>query len=242
MTQAMMISPIRTSIFHQGENLAEFIINSITPSPLKERSILAITSKIVSLSENRTVPLDSIDKKSLICREADYNLGEIGHGVHLTIKNALLLPSAGIDESNSENGDYILYPQDPSSSAEKLRVSLKEHFGLKELGIIITDSRTGPLRLGIVGVSVAFAGFHPVRNMIGQSDIFGRPLKMTKINIADSLAAAAVLIMGEADERSPLALISNASVEFTDRPDRSDLEVPLQEDMYLPLYQHLIQS
>lgn len=242
MTKSMTISPIRTPIFHQGDKLVEFVINNVERSLLQEQSILAITTKIVSLSEKRTIPQGSIDKKSLIRREADYYLGEIGHGVNLTIKNGLLLPAAGIDESNSENGDYILYPQDPYASAEKLRASLQQYLGLKEFGVIMTDSRTGPLRLGIVGVSVAFAGFHPVRNMIGQSDIFGRPLKMTKINLADSLAAAAVLMMGEADERYPLALIHNAPVKFTDTPQRSDLEVPPQEDMYLSLYEHLMQD
>lgn len=242
MTKSMTISPIRTTLFHQGENLADFVINNIDRSFIQERSILAITSKIVSLSEKRTTPRDNTDKKTLIRREADSYLGEIGHGVSLTIKNGLLLAGAGIDESNSENGDYILYPQDPYTSAEKLRTSLRLRLGLKDLGIIMTDSRTGPLRLGTVGVSIAFAGFHPVRNMIGHTDIFGRPLKITKINLADSLAAAAVLMMGEADERCPLALINNAPVEFTDTPQRSDLEVPQQEDMYLPLYQHLIQK
>lgn len=242
MSKSMMISPIRTAIFHQGENLAEFIINNVDSSLIPERSLLVITSKIVSLAENRTIPQNSIEKKKLVQREADYYLGEIGHGVTLTIKNNLLLASAGIDESNSENGDYILYPKDAYASCKKLRSELQKKLGLKELGIIMTDSRTGPLRLGIVGVSVAFAGFHPIRNMIGKADIFGRPLKMTKINLVDSLAAAAVIMMGEADERYPLAMITNAPVEFTETPQCSDLLVPPEEDMYLPLYSHLLKK
>ncbi|MGZ3774226.1 MAG: coenzyme F420-0:L-glutamate ligase [Pseudobdellovibrionaceae bacterium] len=242
MNKTMAISPIRTAVFHQGENLKEFVINNIDPSLLRERSLLAVTTKIVSLSENRTIPCHSIDKKSLILQEADHFLGEIGYGATLTIKNSLLLAAAGIDESNSENGNYILYPKDPYHSAESLRQSLCQHFNRKELGIIITDSRTGPLRSGIIGVTVAFAGFHPVCNMIGRQDLFGRELKMTKINHTDSLAAAAVLMMGEADECCPLAVIHNAPVEFTESPRRSDLEIPPQEDMYLPLYKHLLKK
>lgn len=240
MTKSMMISPIQTSVFHQGDDLVEFIIKHVDAALLHERSILAITSKIVSLAEGCLVPLESIDKKSLIKREADVYLGEIGHGVSLTIKHGLLVAAAGIDESNSENGDYIVYPRDPYASAEKLRKGLMKRLGLHELGVILTDSRTGPLRLGVVGVSLSYAGFHPLRNMIGQNDIFGRPLKMTKINLTDSLAAAAVLMMGEAAEKCPLAVIQNPPVEFTDTPARSDLEVSPSEDMYLPLYQHLI--
>lgn len=240
MIKSLAVSPIQTSIFHPGENLTEFVLKNVPQTLWKERLILAITSKIVSLAEHRLVPADSIDKKSLIGQEADHNLGEIGHGVTLTIKHGLLVASAGIDESNSESGDYILYPRDPYSSAETLRKNLQKALGLKELGLIMTDSRTGPLRLGVVGVSLASAGFYPVRNMIGQNDIFDRPLKTTKINLVDSLAAVAVLMMGEANERCPLALIENAPVQFTETFNREDLEVPLSEDMYLPLYEHLI--
>lgn len=238
----MIISPIQTPVFHKGESLLEFIIASVDSFVWKENLILAITSKIVSIAENRTISRDAIEKKELIKQEADYDLGEIGHGVSLTIKNGLLLAAAGIDESNSEHGDYILYPEDPYASAARLRQGLQQRFNLKNLGIIITDSRTNPLRLGTVGVAVSFAGFRPVRSMIGDPDIFGRPLKLTKINLVDSLAAGAVLMMGEAAERCPLALIENASVLFTDNPERKDLEVDPANDMYSPLYQHLIRK
>lgn len=236
----LSVLPIKTAIFHPGDDLVEFLVRHLQDRPLQERSILAITSKIVSLAEGRIVPLDSIDKKDLIRQEADYYLGEIGYGVSLTITHGLLVAAAGIDESNSENGDYIVYPQNPTASADKLHAALKKRLGLKELGIILTDSRTGPLRLGVVGVSLAYAGFHPLRNMIGKEDIFGRPLMMTKINLTDSLAAAAVLMMGEADECCPLAVIENAPVDFTDQPRREDLEVAPEDDMYLPMYKHLM--
>lgn len=240
MTKPLMISPVRTAIFHQGEDLVEFILAHVEKSQWQEGVLLAITSKVISLAENRLVPLNSIDKKDLIRREADHYLGEIGHGVSLTIKEGLLLPAAGIDESNSENGDYILYPQDPYLSAEKLRRSLCERTGLKNLGIIVTDSHTSPLRNGVTGIALSFAGFDPVRNMVGEKDIFGRELKMTKINLADSLAVSAVLMMGEAAERCPLALIVNAPVTFNENPRREDLQFAPEDDMYLPLYKHLM--
>ncbi len=126
------------------------------------------------------------------------------------------------------------------ASLERLRSTLQERTGLKEFGMIMTDSRSGPLRLGVVGVSLAFAGFHPVRNQVGDLDLFGRPLKITKVNLVDSLAAAAVLMMGEANEQCPLAMICNAPLDFTESWNRADLEVRSSEDMYLPLYQHLM--
>lgn len=238
--KSLMITPVRTAIFPQGGDLVEFILAHIGKSRWQEGMLLAITSKILSLAENRLVPLDSIDKKDLIRQEADHYLGEIGHGVSLTIKEGLLLPAAGIDESNSENGDYILYPKDPYQSAENLRQALVARTGIKHLGIIVTDSHTSPLRNGVTGIALSFAGFDPVRNMVGEKDIFGRELKMTKINLADSLAVAAVLMMGEAAERCPLALISDAPVTFNENPRRQDLQYTPEEDMYLPLYKHLM--
>lgn len=238
--QPLMISPLRTDIFYTGQDIVEFIIGQIDRSLWQENLILAVTSKIISLAESNLVNQNSIDKKELILKEADHYLGEIGYGVRLTIKNNLLVAAAGIDESNSENRDYILLPKNPQQSANSIRQKLCDHFNLKNLGIIVTDSRTGPLRYGVVGVSLATAGFEPLKNMIGEKDIFGRELSVTQINYADSLAAAAVVMMGEANERCPLALIQNAPVAFTAEP-QSQLNTPdLASDMYYPLYEHLI--
>ncbi|WII71385.1 coenzyme F420-0:L-glutamate ligase [Bdellovibrio sp. 22V] len=237
---SLTVSPIQTAVFHHGDDVVEFVLKHVDRSLLGERSILAITSKILSVAEGNLIPAGSIDKKTLIEKEADYYLGEIGHNVQLTIKNGLLIPSAGIDESNSEHGDYILYPKDAYKSAEDLRRQICARLGLREFGVIVTDSKSNFLRLGVVGVALAFAGFHPVRNMVGEKDIFGRALKTTKINHVDSLAASAVLMMGEAAERCPLAILKNAPVSFTDSPRRADLEVSPQEDMYLPVYKHLL--
>ena len=232
--------PIRTSVFHQGDDLIEFILRALDGKAIKEKSILAITTKIVSLAEGRVVAKKDIDKKSLIRQEADFYLGEIGQGISLTIKQGLLMAAAGIDESNSENGDYILHPRDLFVSAQKIRHALQEKLKLQDLGIILTDSRTNPLRLGVMGVGLAWAGFYPLRNLVGTEDIFGRPLKMTKVNLVDSLAAMAVLMMGEAAEQCPLCLIENAAVEFTDDPSEQEFILSPEDDVYRSLYQALI--
>ena len=234
----MNITAIPTDIFHAGESLVEFIVKHVPSSLVEEGMVIAITSKIVSLAENRLVPKDSIDKKVLVEQESDHFLGEIGYGVTLSIKDSLLLPGAGIDESNSENGDYILHPEDSMKSAAQLRLVLMEKWELKNLGLILTDSRSGPLRLGVTGAALACAGFLPVIDKIGELDLFGRPLKVTKINIADSLAASCVLMMGEAAEGCPLAVLTNAPVQFVNEFDLKIWQVDPQEDMYLPLYQH----
>lgn len=240
--KTMRVAAIQTPIFHVGESLADFIVCYVDPNLVQERMVLAVTTKIVSLSENCLVPKNSIDKKTLTKNESDIFLGEIGHGVSLGIKHSLLMPGAGVDESNSENGDFILHPKNPMKSAADLRETLKNRWGLKNLGVILTDSRSNPLRLGVTGAALACAGFLPVIDKVGEKDLFGRPLKITKVNVADSLATAAVLLMGEAAEACPLVVLHETPAQFSENFDVSSWMLKPEEDMYQPLYQHMIDA
>ena len=146
------------------------------------------------------------------------------------------MPSAGIDESNSK-GLLTLWPSNPQASANSIYDYLRDKFQLKELGVIITDSRLLPLRWGTTGVTIAYCGFNPLKDYIGKPDIFGKPLKHTKANVSDALAAAAVLIMGEGSEQTPLAMLEDLDfVEFTQRhptqEELNDLKISLDEDIY----------
>ena len=104
---------------------------------------------------------------------------------------------------------------------------------------MITDSRTMPLRAGVTGVAVGYAGFRGIKDYRGTPDIFGRKFKFSRTNIADGLATAAVLVMGEGSEQQPLAIIKRAPVEFCDRVNRMELRIDIQEDMYRPLFSKL---
>ena len=229
----MQVKAISTKIYHLGDDFKSFLIENIN-AHLKEREILAVTSKIVSLSENRIVPKTAIDKKELIRKEADHYLGEIGYGCHLTIKQGLLIPSSGVDESNAEGDYYILYPVDPFLSAKKIHSLIKQELGLKKFGVLLTDSHTTPLRRGVLGAALAYYGFRGVESKIGTKDLFGKKLKITQINIADALAVSATHVMGEGKEGCPLAVIK-AKVDFAELPDNSELQIPLEEDLYKPL-------
>ncbi len=232
----MNIRPIKTSIFTLGESLPKFIARQVSDDFVKERMILAVTSKIVSLSEGRIVSRAEISKTELIKREADIFLGAAGHGVLLTIKEGLLIASAGIDESNSADGHYILYPENPYASAKKLWSALKTEWGLTNFGLIFTDSRTSPLRQGVTGICLAHWGFRGIKNMIGTKDLFGRELRMTKINVADSFAATAALAMGEGAEAQPLALITGADCEFSENTEPAELRMDPREDLYFHFF------
>jgi coenzyme F420-0:L-glutamate ligase len=234
-SNGLRVRAIQTEVFHPGDDLLAFLGGSFQREPLRDGMIVAVTSKIVSVAEARIVSKDTIDKKTLIQREADIYLGEIGYGCHLTVKHGLLIASAGIDESNSEQDGYILYPVDPFESARLIHQGLCQAFGLRRLGVILTDSHTKPLRRGVIGVALSYWGFLGTRSFVGEPDLFGRPLKMTEVNVVDALAATAVLAMGESNERRPLAVIEGADVEFTDQTSAGEMLVSIDEDLYGPL-------
>ena len=234
----MQIQSIKTRVFNENEDLISFILQYVKKIP--EGSVLVVTSKIVALSEGRTVSDTRIStRERLIKEESDFAL-RTKH-TWLTIKDGMVMASAGIDESNAK-GKLILLPKDSFKSADFIRKELKKKFKVKKLGVLITDSRIFPLRAGIVGVSLGYAGFKGVRNYIGKKDIFKRVLKFSRTDIADSLATSAVLCMGEGNEQQPLALITNASVEFIEKVDKKELFIDPKEDLYLPLFESILQE
>ncbi len=230
----MRAEAVETNIYHLGDDFKSFLMENVK-GRLKEGDILAVTSKVVSLSENRIVPKSSIEKKDLIFQEADRYLGEIEYGCHLTVKQGLLIASAGVDESNAEGDYYILYPLDPFLSAKNIYGWIQERLGLKRFGVLLTDSHTAPLRRGVLGTALAYYGFKGMESKIGEKDLFGRELRMTQINIADALAVSAAYTMGEGRESRPLAIVQAEAVEFAVFPDNSELRMRPEEDLYRPL-------
>lgn len=159
--------------------------------------------------------------------------------VTLTVTRNLLVPSAGIDESNG-NGYYILWPKDPQATAAAIRSYFAKKHRIADLGVLITDSRTTPMRWGTTGIALSYSGFAGLNDFIGKPDLFGRKMEMTMVNVADGLAAAAVLAMGETNEQTPVALITDAEFVHFDagKPTATELEtwqIPMNIDLYGPL-------
>lgn len=228
----MIVYPIKTRIFREGEDVFGFIIKHI--KRVAEGSVIVVTSKIVALAEKRTASVKGIqEKERLICAESEMAIPT--KHVWLTIKDGMVMASAGMDESNAD-GKLVLLPKDSFAAAARLRRALRKHYGLKQLGVLITDSRTLPLRAGVIGVALGYAGFFGVKDYRGTSDIFGRTFKFSRTNIADGLAAAAVLLMGEGAERQPLAIIEQAPIKFCERVKRKEVMIDMKDDMYQPLF------
>lgn len=236
----MKIDAVKTRIIEAGDvSLTDLLAESIHDLP--ENSVVAISSKVVALCENRVVDIDTITRADLVKREADYYLppefSQYNYGFAIT--KGTLIASAGIDESNG-GGHWVLWPKDPFASANSARQFLREKFNRKNIGVIITDSNClPPLRRGTIGIVVAWSGFDALRDLRGTRDLFDHEFKVSVSAIAGGLAAAANVAMGEGAESTPLAIISEADfVKFVDHEptpeDIAETFVDKEEDLYAP--------
>lgn len=233
----MNVTGIKTHKITQKDNDILKILEAYVPK-VPEKSVVAVASKIVAITEGRIVKIGSVDKDKLIKQESQFYLprSQNPYNVSLTIVGGTLVATAGIDESNG-GGYYILWPKNPQESANKIRIWLKARFKLKNVGVIITDSRTTPLRWGVTGFCLAYSGFKPLKNYIGKKDIFGKRLEFTKFSVIDNMAAAASLVMGEGAEQTPIAILQDIKgiVFQKNNPTKkelSEIRISIDEDLY----------
>jgi coenzyme F420-0:L-glutamate ligase len=226
------------------------LFNEISNSGFKflNNDILVISSKFVSISEGSTIRLSEVkptnrsrgladrfkmDQRiaAIVLKEADVVLRGIP-GFLLTIKDSMIAPNAGIDKSNAPSGHVILYPKDSFKTASRLRSKFKSSLGLR-LGVIISDSRLMPTRIGTTGIAIGVSGLEPVEDLRGLPDLFGKKLQVTMKAVADDLATIGVFMMGERNESIPIVVIRGAKVKFTGRKlTYRDLTIGVRNDIY----------
>lgn len=225
---------IRTRIIHAGDDLVEALLGGILQTDagcFAEGDIVVLAESAVATSEGRIVCLDTvrpgqesvrlgerhgIDPRlvEVVKRESDEIVGGIpGH--LLCMKGGTLLPNAGVDASNAPPGCVVLLPKDPDRSARTIREEIGSRTGAR-VGVIIADSRTHAMRSGCSGVAIGCSGLPSVIDVRGRSDLFGRPLEVTRQALADNIASAAEIVMGEADESTPAALIRGLGIPIGD--------------------------
>lgn len=228
----MQVTAVHTDVFEEGADLVNFIVRFIPH--VQENTVLAVSSKVVALWKKNTVPYESAAQKEALIKQHSQAALKTPLA-WLTVKDGMIMTNAGIDESNA-NGKLVLLP-DCYACADELCTALKQQWHVQNLGVVITDSMILPLRAGVIAAAVGYSGFKGVKDLRGKPDIFGKVLQTTLVDVADSLATAAALVMGEANEQCPLCVIQNASVVFTDKTNREEIKYPIENDLYTPLLQ-----
>jgi coenzyme F420-0:L-glutamate ligase/coenzyme F420-1:gamma-L-glutamate ligase len=236
-----------------GDDLGTLVNDSMRAQGIRfeDDDIVVVAQKIVSKAEGRTVRLADIqpsesarelalqvDKDAclveLILRESSDVVRTAPGIVIVRHKLGLVCANAGIDQSNIDHSDApsaLLLPEDPDNSARELRAGLEAVSG-RGLGVIICDSMNRPWRLGTVGIAIGSAGVKVLDDRRGQADIFGRMLATTMSNIADSVAAAASLVMGETTEKVPCVIVRGVSTGDSSQSSRDCIR-PVEEDLFL---------
>ena len=231
----MQFIPIHTRVIQPPkDDLFQVLSESI--HDIQNGDVVLITSKVVSIHEGRCVPIANIEKSNLIQTEAELLYHPDPVRRPLTVVHHALISSAGIDESNGD-GYYTLLPEDSFASAEKIHTYLKDTFGLKEFGVIITDSHSVPFRYGALSIAIGCHGFEPIASHTGKEDLFGRVMVYSKTNLPDALAGGATLVSGECDEAYPIVIARDVpGIAFTERDVRDSFFVTYEEDIFAPLF------
>jgi len=220
----IQVFPIRTKLIAKGDDLVALIIQALEDAKfeLRDGDILVIASKAVSVSQGRLVSLDSVkpSKRSrilakryglepefveLTLRESDEIYGGVYRALY-TLKDNILTANAGIDHKNVPARSAVLWPKNPERAAAEIQRGISAIVG-KRVGVSIIDSRIAPLRAGTIGVTLGAVGFELVKDCRGKTDLYGKPLLITKLAVADDIACAAHLVMGEVAERTPVAVV-----------------------------------
>ncbi len=236
-----------------GDELASIITLAIDKSDLhlQDGDILVLAQKIVSKAENRIVALASVtpgEQAISIARQADKDprLVELilqesneiircKEGVIIVEhKSGVVMANAGIDHSNvsADTAEELvtLLPEDSNKSAQRLRNEFQKLTG-KSLAVIINDSVGRAWRIGTTGIALGSSGVLAIRDLRGEQDLFGVVLRVSETADADALASAACLIMGEADDASPVVIIRGHSLS-SDTGGTEKLIRPKADDMF----------
>jgi coenzyme F420-0:L-glutamate ligase/coenzyme F420-1:gamma-L-glutamate ligase len=227
-------------MIQRGDDLAKIVVDRVK---LEEGDVVVFASTIVSKAEGRRYLLDQAKptpeaEELAVLNKEDPKFIQfvLDNSTRVLMKHPLLVQTvqgnvcinAGIDRSNTESGYILLLPEDSDRSARKIRDSIKKLTG-KTVAVIITDTNGRSFREGQIGVAVGCAGIAGLRDRRGDVDLFGHELKITIQAITDEVAACANMLMGEADEGTPIAIIrgypylkDNKGIKVSFRTDDTD--------------------
>jgi len=238
-------------IINEGDDLAKLICNAAAQqgTPIENGDIIVITHVVVSRAEGNVVNLDTVipsdfakalaqkfDKDpalvEIVLRESK-NIIRMGDGKIISeTKQGFVCANAGVDRSNVPGERNVaLLPKNPDRSARRIRQKTARLVG-KDVAVIVSDTHGRPLREGEINVAIGVAGVRPIRDRRGETDLFGYVLRVKRTAIADELSSAAELVIGQASEGIPVAIIRGYSYPRSERAKATELIRPREKDLF----------
>ncbi len=227
MATSVTITPIvGIPLLKSGDNLAQLIVQNARKKGVRIQrgDIIVIGQKVVSKSEGRVIDAQEIipsrraielAKKTgkqpgfiqAVLQDSKQVLKANRAAFIVVTKQGFICLNGGADKSNIKGKDrYVLLPKNPDASARRIRSRVQKLTG-QTVGVIISDTRSRPFRLGQAEEAIGVAGINPLIDYRGKKDLFGYSLRFKNVNIADELASAAELVMGQGTEKTPVAII-----------------------------------
>lgn len=253
MVNKIQIIPVQgLPLIKKDDNLGQMLVDATEKqeTPIQEGDMIVITHVMVSKAEGNIVNLDSVEPSELakkiaketekdpalvevVLREAK-SIARVGNGNIITeTKHGWYCANSGVDRSNVPGERNVApLPVDPDKSAKEIRKKIKQATG-KDVAIIISDTHGRPLRDGEINVAVGVAGFKPIRDRRGERDLYGYILRVKRTAIADELASAAELVIGQADEGIPAAIVRGYAYAKSEDAKASELIRPKEKELFL---------
>lgn len=248
----MQILPITgLPLIQPGDNLGKMIAKAAEKqgTPIQPHDVIVVTHVVVSKAEGNIINLDEVRPSQralelakqtnkdpalveVILRETK-DIVRVGQNSIITESHGgCVCANAGVDKSNVlGERNVVPLPKDPNGSAAQIRQEIMRYAGVSEVAVIVSDTHGRPFRNGEINIAIGYAGFKPIRDRRGEKDLFGYILRVKQTAIADELASAAELVMGQADEGIPAAIVRGYDY-VVDEAQTTPLIRPKERDLF----------
>lgn len=238
-------------IIKTGDSIGRLVVEAASKqgTPIHDGDVLVVTHVFVSRAEGNVVDLNSVVPSEfarsiaeqlgkdpalveVVLRESK-GISRMRDGILITeTRHGFVCANSGVDRSNvSGENNVALLPKDPDMSAQKIRAVVRELTSC-DVAVIVSDTHGRPLRNGEINVAIGVAGLKPIRDRRGEKDLFGYVLRVKQTAVADELASAAELVIGQASEGVPVAIIRGYSYSKSDSARAIELVMPKEKDLY----------
>jgi coenzyme F420-0:L-glutamate ligase/coenzyme F420-1:gamma-L-glutamate ligase len=238
-------------LIKKGDNLAKLIVQAAEKqnTPIQDKDIIVVTHVVVSKAEGNIINLDQIvpSKQAkevaektgkdpalveVVLQETKEIVRMKQNSIITETKSGIICANAGVDRSNvSGDRNVVPLPKDPNLSAQNIRQEIKRLTGFK-VAVIVSDTHGRPFRLGEINVAVGVAGLKPIRDRRGEKDLFGYVLRVKQTAIADELSSAAELVIGQANEGIPAAIIRGYNYQTAEAATPTELTRAKERDLF----------